>query len=136
MKTKPSYIMIIVIITLLVGCQTTQKSFYPRRGPSGFSIDEVGTLVHIYSGGKFPMNLSSFIRGHPHNSEISGYCAVYKYKKIFNGRKQLVESQPFVFQKGNWYISFRITYPDIENLELIRKEVNLLVASFDYAAVI
>jgi hypothetical protein len=69
-------------------------------------------------------------------SELSGYCAIYTFEEIFHGRNRIVESQAFVFRKGNWFIAFRITYPIIENQDLIRKEVKLLVTSFNYAAVI
>ena len=87
--------------------------------PQGHQIEEFDATVELDDG-----------------SELSGYCAVYEYEEIFSGRKQKLESQAFVFKKGNWYISFRITYPMIKDKELIRKEVNLLVNSFDYAAVI
>jgi hypothetical protein len=203
MKTVLCCIVIIVIVVLLISCQTTQKPFQPRNAPSGFTTDEDGALVHIHSGGKFPMYISSFIRGKPHSydhygydvsvgyslyesgaavatiyiypsdgvdlkehlgsiknsidyyhpdahqveefdttvelangSEISGYCAIYTFKQNYHGRNRMVESQAFAFKRGNWFIAFRITYPVIENQELIREEVNLLVTSFNYVTVI
>lgn len=200
---RRSWLMITISALLFVSCQTTSKPYQPSKAPPGFTIDEEGVLVHLHSGGSFPLYIRSFIRGHPHNydragydvsvgyrlyesgaaeatiyiypsegvdlkehfgslkdsiiyyhpqarqieevdvavelddgSELSGHCAVYTFEEIFHGRNRIVESQAFVFKKGNWFIAFRITYPVIADQELIRKEVNLLITSFDYAAII
>jgi hypothetical protein len=68
-------------------------------------------------------------------STIVGLCAVYSYQQKYHGRKQKVESQAFVFKRGNWFIAFRITYPEIENRELIRDEAYDLVTQFGYTNV-
>ena len=203
MKAKIACIVITVIAALLVSCQTTQKPFKPKKAPLGFTLDEEGTLVHIHSGGKFPMYINPFIRGNTHSydrhgydisvgyglyesgaaeatiyiypsegidlkehfqstkyainyynpsahqlkefdmavepddgSKISGCCAVYTFEAKYHGRNQMVESQAFVFKKGKWFISFRITYPITEDLDTIRREVNLLVTEFDYSIII
>ena len=203
MKAKIACIVITVIAALLVSCQTTQKPFQPKKVPLGFTLDEEGAFVHLHSGGKFPMYISSFIRGYSHSydphgydvsvgyslyesgaaeatiyiyptegidlkehfeltkyaidyyhpdahqveefdtavefdndSAISGICAVYTFEEKYHGKNQMVESQAFVFKKGDWFISFRITYPMTEDLDSIRREVNLLVNKFDYSMII
>jgi hypothetical protein len=65
-------------------------------------------------------------------STLSGYFAVYKFKLSFRGRKQMVESWAFLFNKGDWFIKFRISYPMAENQASMRRVVDSLVNSFDY----